>query len=119
MLVKRNVILTISVLFSTFLFSQLQIKNYFSITGKKDVSINTITQDKNSYLWLGTKEGVYKFDGKSSQDIFKNYPQLKQEIASLFVDSKKTVWIGTKTGKVFFYKNNQLDSVDFSKTPNE
>ncbi|MBC7693938.1 MAG: SpoIIE family protein phosphatase [Burkholderiales bacterium] len=119
MMVKRNVIFTVLILSYTFSFSQLQVKNYFSVTGKKDVAINTIIQDKNGYLWLGTKEGVYKFDGKSSQDVFKDYPQLKQEITSLFIDHNKTFWVGTKTGKVFFYKNNRLDSLDFSKTHNE
>ena len=114
----RNFILSSLLIFNTFLFSQLQVKNHFSITGKKDVSINTIFQDKNSYLWLGSKEGVYKFDGKKSVDIFKEYPQLKQEITSIFIDHTNAVWIGTKTGKVFFFNKNKLDSVNFLKTPN-
>ncbi|MES2762157.1 MAG: two-component regulator propeller domain-containing protein [Bacteroidota bacterium] len=118
-MIKRYLILVALIICSTFLFAQLQVKNYFSITGKKDVAIYTIAQDANSYLWLGTKEGVYKYDGKTSVDVFKDYPQLKQEISSIFIDNHKIVWLGTKSGKVFFYKNNKLDSINFAKTPNE
>ncbi len=118
-MIKRLFIIFALILFSNILFSQLQVKNYFSITGKKDVAINTITQDANSYLWLGTKEGVYKYDGKTSQDFFKDYPQLKQEISAIFIDKSKTIWVGTKSGKLYFYKNSKLDSIDFSKKPNE
>ena len=118
-MIKRYLILAALIACSSVLFSQLQVKNYFSITGKKDVAIYTITQDANGYLWLGTKEGVYKYDGKTSADVFKDYPQLKQEISSIFIDRHKTAWIGTKSGKVYFYKNNKLDSINFAKTPNE
>jgi PAS domain S-box-containing protein len=118
-MLKRIIILLGLVASFNSSFSQLQVKNYFSITGKKDVAINAIAQDKNGYLWLGTKDGVYKFDGKTSQEIFKNLPFLKQEITSLFIDNAQTVWVGTKSGKVFYYKNNKIDSVNFAETSNE
>jgi PAS domain S-box-containing protein len=118
-MIRRYLILATLIICSSFLYAQLQVRNYFSITGKKDVAIFTIAQDANSYLWLGTKEGVYKYDGKTAVEVFKDYPQLKQEVSSILIDKHETVWVGTKSGKVFFYKNNRLDSINFSKTPNE
>ena len=108
-MMKRIIILSLFLVSFNSLFSQLQVKNYFSITGKKDVAINTITQDKKGYLWLGTKEGVYKFDGKNSTEVFKNFPFLKQEITSVFIDKVQTVWVGTKSGKVFYYKKSKIN----------
>ena len=104
---------------STPLFSQLQVKNYFSFSGKKNVSVNVIAQDFTGYLWLGTNEGLYQFDGRSSTEISKTYPTLKREITALFVDSKETIWIGSKDGKVYFIKKNKLDSLIFNSQPSE
>lgn len=114
----KRIILTISLFaLSTALFSQFQVKNYFSFTGKKDISVNTIAQDKTGFLWVGTNNGLYKFDGRSTTacDYFS-----KKEITALFIDSAQTLWIGTKTGKVFFLKNTtRLDSLNLKDFVNE
>lgn len=113
----KRIILTICLFaLSTALFSQFQVKNYFSFTGKKDISVNTLAQDKTGFLWVGTNNGLYKFDGRSTTafDYF-----AKKEITALFIDSAQTVWIGTKTGKVFFLKNTRLDSLNLKDFVNE
>jgi PAS domain S-box-containing protein len=119
MVIKRSLISLVLLLAYSFLSAQLQVRNYFSITGKKDVPVNVITQDRNGYLWIGTQEGVYKFDGKTAADIFKDLPFLKTEISALYIGKDKTVWVGTKAGKVFYIKNNLADSVNFGKAGNE
>jgi PAS domain S-box-containing protein len=100
------------------LYSQLEVKNYFNLTGKKDVPVNVIAQDHNGYLLLGTKAGLFKFDGKTTLEIERESPVLKQEISALFVDSKETIWIGTKSGKVYLIKKSKLDSIDFNSQAN-
>ncbi|PBQ33949.1 hypothetical protein CNR22_19930 [Sphingobacteriaceae bacterium] len=104
--------------YSSLLFSQLQVKNYFSLTGKKDISVNVIMQDFSGYLWLGTSDGIYKFNGRSCTEVAKENAILKKEISALFIDSKETIWIGTKSGKVYYIKKNKIDSLLFTK-PNE
>ncbi len=106
----------ISFLFSIFFFthySQYQIRNYYSLTGKKDVPVNVIAQDHDGYLWLGTKEGVFRFDGKSAEHLFNDYAQLKTEINALHIDTKGVLWLGLKSGKVYCVRKNSLDSVEF------
>lgn len=80
--------------------------------------VNVMAQDFSGYIWLGTTDGVYKFDGRSTTEVEKERGTLKKDISAIFIDSKETVWIGTKTGKVYFIKKNKLDSLVFQK-PNE
>lgn len=118
-MLKRSKIFFSLFVYATTFFSQLQVKNYFSLAGKKDISINTIVQDHDGFLWLGTNEGIYKFDGKNALAVLKENAALKKEITALFIDEKETVWIGTKTGSVFFITKNKLDSLNFSIKPNQ
>jgi len=116
---KKNKILLVLIFCSSLLFPQLQVKNYFSFTGKKDVAVNTITQDKQGFLWIGTVEGVYRFDGKTSVQVAKESAILKKNITAVFIDSKGTAWIGTNSGKVYSFNNNKIDSLDLKVKPNE
>lgn len=102
-----------------FLHAQLEVKNYFNLTGKKDVPVNTIAQDYQGNLLLGTNNGLYKFDGKMAIELQKESKILKQSISALFVDTKETIWIGSKSGKVYFIKKSKLDSIDLKTQANE
>jgi len=82
------------------------------------VPVNVIIQDFTGHLWLGTNDGVYKFDGRNSSEVSKDFPALKKEISALFADSRGTIWIGTKSGKIYFITKSKIDSLNFSK-PNE
>lgn len=95
------------------LCSQYQVKNFYSLTGRKNIAVNTITQDFSGYLLLGTSDGLFKFDGRTSQQMLKEHTSLKTEITALYVDSKETIWIGTKKGKVFSVEGNKIDSLVF------
>ena len=60
--------------------------------------INAITQTHDGYLWLGTDEGLARFDGVNCrlfgvQDGLRNL-----QISSLMEDSQGVLWIGTSGG---------------------
>lgn len=108
---KRHKIALFLVVYTAIAFSQLQVKNFFSLTGKKNIPVNIIVQDGTGFLWLGTPDGVYKFDGLNSISISKEHGSLKQDITALYIDEDQTTWIGTKTGKLYSFAKNRLDSV--------
>lgn len=63
-----------------------------------------IEQDKYGYTWIGTGNGIARYDGNS----FYNYKQLSgQNINYLFIDSKNQLWVATDLG-LYFY-NRQTD----------
>ncbi|MCU0223619.1 MAG: response regulator [Acidobacteria bacterium] len=65
-------------------------------------SVTAIVQGRFGYLWLGTQEGLVRFDGASFQ-VFnrRNTPALSTHtITALAVGSKGDIWIGTEGGLV-------------------
>jgi len=69
--------------------------------------ITTVIQTKDGYIWLGTQEGVLRFDGvKFTLFDSSNTKELKSnDIRSLVEDSKGSLYIGTIGGGVTIYKN--------------
>lgn len=107
-MIKQVVFCVCALLLSSRLFAQLQVKNYFSFTGKKDISINHIAQDPTGFLWVATNNGLYKFDGRSGTalEFFS-----KKEVTAVFIAKNGVVWAGTKNGKVFALNRNRPDSL--------
>lgn len=67
--------------------------------GLSQSSINAIGQDKNGFLWLGTQDGLNRFDGNEFT-IYKNIPFDSSSLAENFitaisVDHKQQLWVGT------------------------
>lgn len=64
--------------------------------------INAFCQDKDGFLWIGTKNGLRRFDGVNFVSYYhddKDSLSLSNnEIHSLFVDNRQGLWIGTASG---------------------
>jgi len=56
-----------------------------------------ILQDKEGFLWLGTKDGLYRYDGYTlkifANDIYDSYSLSGNTVVKLFEDSKGHLWI--------------------------
>lgn len=116
---RNFAILCLSLAFHIRGSAQFEVKNFYNLAGKKDISINTISQDKTGFLWLGGNDGVYQFDGRTATEIHKIYPTLKKNVTAIYFDKQGKTWIGTKNGKVYFLLKNKLDSLDFSESKNQ
>lgn len=65
-------------------------------------SVHAIAQTKDGYIWIGTEEGLARFDGVRFTVFDKqNTPQFKSNyIRSLWADRLGALWIGTAEGLV-------------------
>ena len=69
-----------------------------------------IVQTPDGYLWLGTEEGLVRFDGVHF-DVFSsdNTPQMKNNyISSLLVDRSGNLWAGTLGGGLLRFRDGQF-----------
>ncbi len=86
-------------------------KNLTTDDGLVHNQVFSLAQDKEGYLWFGTRGGVSKYDGK----VFTNFTTSEglptNRVSTLHADKEGTVWIGTRGGGVC-----QYDSVSFEET---
>jgi signal transduction histidine kinase/ligand-binding sensor domain-containing protein/DNA-binding response OmpR family regulator len=103
------------------------------ISGEDGLSHNTIRsviQNKEGFIWIGTYNGINKYDGYRMQHY--NFSNTENGLSSniiitLFEDKKGNIWAGTtdaginridkKTEKVDVYFNDRLSSDYISEVP--
>ncbi len=63
-------------------------------------SVQSIAQTRDGYLWLGTQEGLVRFDGVRFTTFDKgNTPEItNSNITALYEDRQSNLWIGTRGG---------------------
>jgi ligand-binding sensor domain-containing protein len=65
------------------------------------INVTAITQDFQSYIWIGTDNGLYHFDGRKAV----RFPGSDFMITSLLESTDSTLWIGTTNGVRSLDKN--------------
>src|SRR5207249_5267433 len=84
-------------------------------------SVISMTQTRDGYLWLGTLNGLVRFDGiRFTVFDENNTPELgSSRIVSLFEDSRSNLWIGTETAGVALVKDGRVISLDIGRGTQE
>jgi ligand-binding sensor domain-containing protein/signal transduction histidine kinase len=78
-------------------------------------SVTAIEQTRDGYLWMGTFDGLVRFDGVAFA-VFNsmNTPGLQNaRITSLFEDDAGVLWIGHETGELTQYSGGRFRPVSF------
>ncbi len=81
-------------------------KHYTSEDGLYVNTINCVSQDKEGLIWLGTFDGLNRFDGYSFEVIRKRNKTsdliIDNEIHCLLIDHKSRIWTGGNEGCGYF-----------------
>ena len=82
--------------------SQFSHEVWLTENGLPQNTVHSIAQTKDGYVWIGTEEGLARFDGVRFTVFDKqNTPQLKSNyIRTLLADRQGALWIGTAEGLV-------------------
>nr|MCR4631920.1 hypothetical protein [Treponema sp.] len=71
-------------------------KNWTTEDGLPGMTITTLMQDKKGFIWIGTYDGLVRFDGLDFK-IYNRAFDEKYDFASarsIFQDSKDNIWVG-------------------------
>jgi PAS domain S-box-containing protein len=127
---KIKVVLFISLIncitfFTSSLYSQYNI-SFEKISVEQGLSQSTvylITQDKQGFIWIGTQDGLNKYDGYQffiyQFDPNKTGTISSSSVSSLFKDSKNNLWAGTWGGGLNFYRPESNTFENFRNDPNK
>ncbi|HEX6845825.1 MAG TPA: two-component regulator propeller domain-containing protein [Chitinophagaceae bacterium] len=78
------------------------LEQFTTDNGLSHESVLTITKDKDGFMWIGTANGLNRFDGLSFK-IFRNDPDQLQTIPANYIagttlDKKGFLWVATNNG---------------------
>ena len=84
----------------------LQFQHLTDVQGLSHNRVWAFTQDKHGFIWIGSADGLSRFDGYKV-DVYRKEPGKKNSLPGnlvncLFTDSRGTVWIGTTNGVAYF-----------------
>lgn len=84
---------------------------------------NTIIQDHDGYIWIGTNNGLNRYDGHQMtvfrSDINHPFSLPGNRIAKLLISKKGKLWILTEAGRLCWYESAQDRFVPFKLTKNK
>ncbi|MFY7839366.1 MAG: ligand-binding sensor domain-containing protein [Lacibacter sp.] len=91
---------------------QFSFTHYTTETGLLSNQINTVVQDEQGYLWIGTIDGLQRYDGVRYK-VFKHIEGDSSSIPSshvqqLIIDSKKRIWLLAGDGTVGIWDHKKL-----------
>lgn len=78
------------------------IRHYTMEDGLSQMKTNSIVMDSVGYIWIGTRNGLNRFDGKSVQTYYEKDGLLHNRVHDLGVDSKGRLVIASFKGLSFY-----------------
>lgn len=100
-----------------------QFDRYSSQEGLSNLVVYDILQDETGYIWLGTGNGISRFDGYE----FKNYINIKNDpdsigpgpAADLFIDHKGRLWIAVFSSGLYLYNSDRDNFKHYKHIPDD
>ncbi len=90
--------------------TQYAVNVWKSERGLPNSSVLAIAQDRSGFLWLGTAEGLVRFDGANFVTFSSaNTPAFRDNfVNNLHVDRRGNLWVGTARGKLLSLERGEF-----------
>ncbi|MBP1666980.1 MAG: histidine kinase [Bacteroidetes bacterium] len=99
------------ILSETIICQTYRFRNYGDESRIPDGFIYTVNQDNNGYLWVGTRNGISKFDGLEFYNVEFPDSAMGRYPTACLKDKSGTLWFGCSDGSLFFTEDNKLKTL--------
>jgi diguanylate cyclase (GGDEF)-like protein len=73
-------------------------RSYGAEQGLSNVGVLRVLQDRDGFIWAGTEDGLYRYDGYRFDAFGLKEGLLSTSVDALFEDAKGALWVGTHAG---------------------
>ena len=108
---RNAIVFLIYFLISQSVFAQSPFFQKFNLPDKSEkINIRVLFQDRDGFIWLGTADGLYQFDGFSFSHFASKDSTLDSQITAITQDSLGRIWLGHSSGQLSFLEKDSLKS---------
>ena len=126
-ILTRQKVISFLGLFMFFLSSfsnEISFRNLDMNSGLSHNSALCLMQDNNGFIWIGTRDGLNKFDGKNFtiyKHIFNDSTSLvNNQINCLYESSDHKIWVGTANGlNIYDAETDNFSSLNLINSNNQ
>jgi signal transduction histidine kinase/ligand-binding sensor domain-containing protein/DNA-binding response OmpR family regulator len=97
-------------------------RHYSNDNGLSNNNVMACIQDRRGFIWLGTKEGLNRFDGFRFKVLLNNPSSsnclINNFITSIYEDREGWIWIGTPEGICYYIPENDCFGTIKTENPN-
>ncbi|ADY54331.1 histidine kinase [Pseudopedobacter saltans DSM 12145] len=102
-------------------FAKLSFDHISVIDGLSQSTVLSICKDSRGFLWLGTRDGLNRYDGKTIKQ-YKNDPLNPNSLISddyiyaIAEDQNQKLWVGTQKGISYYSpETDSFEQIDYKK----
>ena len=89
------------------------------VEGLGNLNINSLGQDPDGYLWVGTQNGLYRYDGSHFQRYGADEGIPDRIIDAIYTGTDGTLWVGTTIGTYIKRRDGKFAEVHVPVPMNE
>ncbi|MTV36362.1 ligand-binding sensor domain-containing diguanylate cyclase [Duganella radicis] len=89
------------------LAQQLPLRYLGQQDGLANLSVGVLAQDQEGYLWVGTDNGLFRYNGAEFQRFGKDEGMTTTTVTAVLPDRRRRLWVGTEDG-FYFHDGHRL-----------
>jgi len=83
------------------------------VEGLGNLNIQCMLQDRTGYLWLGTQNGLVRYDGSRFQEFGRADGLYGTFLEALHEDGQGRLWVGTDEGLFYMREDGRFEQVQY------